>query len=327
MRNILITGGAGFIGFHLAEELSRDGTDHVVLLDSLVRGRRDADLEGVLRRANVKLVEGDVTDRSVWDKVGGPFDEVYHLAAVIGVRHVLERPHDVVRVNALGTLDLLDWFGRQKGGKLVFASTSEVYAWTQQFHPLPVPTPEAIPLSLTDLSNPRSSYAGSKMFGELAVTHIAGKAGKPFSIVRYHNVYGLRMGFEHVIPEVFRRVTEKQHPLVVYAAEHRRAFCHVSDAVAGTVLAMRHRAADGGTFNLGNDEQEIRMADLARAILQWAKVEVPLQEQPAPHDPIARRCPDITRARQVLGYAPRINLEEGLRRTLPWYAAHYGWTS
>jgi UDP-glucuronate decarboxylase len=319
-RRILVTGGAGFIGLHLAARLSEDDASEVTVVDDFSRGAGDVAFMELEARENVRTVAGDLTDRAAWGRLGEGYDEVFHLAAIIGVRNVLERPYDVVRVNALATLHLLDWLVAGGGRKVLFSSTSEAYAWTQRFHRLPVPTPEDVPLALTDLADPRSSYAGSKTFGELAVTQCCRVYGLPFVIVRFHNVYGPRMGREHVIPELFERATAGQHPLVVYSADHRRAFCYVSDAVDALVAAMRSPRADGHTINVGNDREEIAIRELANRILDWAGVDAPLAEREAANDPIQRRCPDLTRARELLGYEPRVDLERGLDLTLSWYA-------
>lgn len=322
-RRILITGGAGFIGYHLALQLSRDPANHLVLVDNFVRGQLDQDLETLVKRSNIQLISGDLTDAVTFDELGSGYDEVYHLAAIIGVRNVLERPHEVVRINAIATLFLLDWFVKGAGKKLLFSSTSEAYAWTQQFHTLPIPTPENVPLSLIELSNPRSSYAGSKIFGELAVTQYCAIYNKPFVIVRYHNVYGPRMGNEHVIPELYRRALDGQNPLVVYSASHSRAFCYVTDAVVATISAMREKAADSQTINIGNDLEEVTIGELAQRLLEKAKIRATIAPQTAAYDPIVRRCPDISRARQLLGYKPQVMLDEGLDLILDWCAAQF----
>jgi nucleoside-diphosphate-sugar epimerase len=321
MTRILVTGAAGFVGWHLAMRLSERPENVLTLVDNFVRGRRDADLEVLLSRPNVKLVSADLSDPRAFDQFENGFDHVYHLAAIIGVKNVMSRPYDVVRVNALTTLNLLEWFRKVGGGKLLFSSTSEAYAWTQQFHELPIPTPEAVPLALTDLANPRSSYAGSKVFGELAVTHGCASAKQRFVIVRYHNVYGPRMGFEHVIPELFQRAVAGQNPLVVYSANHSRAFCYVSDALTATIAAMEKADADGATINIGNDA-EVTIGELAKTALDVAGVNFPIEAQVAAHDPIHRRCPDISRARALLGYTPQVDLREGLKKTLEWYRPH-----
>ena len=323
-RRILITGGAGFVGYHLARTLSEDEADEVTLLDNLSRGARDEELAALTKRPNVRLAIGDLRGVDVWEQLETGYDEVYHLAAVIGVRKVVERPAEVIRTNALSTLHLLDWLVEGGGRKVLFSSTSEAYAWTQHFHELPVPTPEDSPVALTDLANPRSSYAGSKIFGELAVTQYGLAHDKPFVIVRYHNVYGPRMGNEHVIPELFARARSGQDPLTVYSVDHRRAFCYVSDAVAATVAAMREPAAEGWTINVGNDREEITIGELAEQLLRCANIEATISPQKAASDPVKRRCPDLSRARGLLGYEPRVMLAEGLEQTLAWYADRLG---
>ncbi len=320
---ILITGGAGFIGLHLARALAESSpASELVLVDDFSRGRRDAELQRIGELPNVELISGDLTDPLTWQRLDGGYDHVYHLAAIVGVKHVRDRPTDVLRVNALATMHMLDWFAAGGGERLLFSSTSEVYAWTQGFYSLPVPTPEDVPLALTDLRNPRSSYAGSKLFAELAVTQVCAAHDKPFVIVRYHNVYGPRMGRDHVIPELFERARGGENPLAVYAADHQRAFCYVSDAVQATIAAMGSDRAAGHTINVGNDREEIAIGELAALILAEASLATPVVPTPV-DDPIKRRCPDISRARALLDFEPRVELGEGLRLTLGWYAREH----
>lgn len=319
-RKILVTGGAGFIGCHLAECLAADGTDEVVLVDNLARGRRDAELQALAARPNVRLLNCDLTSADAYRELGVGYDEVYHLAAIVGVRPVVERPHEVLRVNLSSTLLLCDWLARGGGTKILFSSTSEAYAWTQLFHPLPIPTPEDVPLALVDLTDPRSSYAGSKVCGELIVTQFCHAFAKAFTIVRYHNVYGPRMGYDHVIPELFVRASAGENPLAVYSTEHSRAFCYISDAVDATVAAMRQETANGKTINVGNDREEVTIGAMAAELLKVAGIRATIEPRAAANDPVRRRCPDISRARALLGYEPQVTLRQGLERTLAWYA-------
>jgi UDP-glucose 4-epimerase/UDP-glucuronate decarboxylase len=321
VSRVLITGGAGFIGLHLARRL-QDGGDDVTLADDFSRGARDAELEAAAGRA--RLVAVDVTDAASFAELDGGFDEIYHLAAVLGVRRVLEQPLRVLDVNLGGTMNLLRHLDAVGGGRLLLASTSEVYAWTRRFHELPVPTPEDVPLALTDLADPRASYAVSKIAAELAVTQWAAARGREHVIVRYHNVYGPRMGYDHAIPEILGRALDGQDPLVVYSPGHRRAFCHVADAVDATVTAMRSPAAAGATINVGNDREECTIEELARRILRAAGLERELEGAVAANDPVDRRCPDLARARDLLGYEPRVSLDGGLADTVAWYAEARG---
>jgi nucleoside-diphosphate-sugar epimerase len=317
-RRVLVTGGAGFIGLHLVRRLVEEGAD-VTVADDLSRGGVDRDLQQIAD--SVTLIPVDVTDPVSLARLDGSFDEIYHLAAVLGVKRVLRDPLRVVDVNLAGTLNLLRRLDELGGGRLLLASTSEVYAWTRRFHSLPVPTPEDVPLALTDLADPRSSYAASKIVAELAAMQWASARGREHVIVRYHNVYGPRMGYDHVVPELYQRAQAGQDPLVVYSPQHRRAFCYVSDAVEGTLAAMRSAGASGSTVNLGNDREECTIEELARRLLAVAGLERELEGRPAENDPVERRCPDLARARLLLGYEPRVTLVEGLERTVAWYAA------
>lgn len=321
-KSILVTGGSGFIGYHLAKRLADDKSDKIVLVDNFQRGRMDEEFSELCVRPNVTLITGDLRDPATRAQLGSGYDEVYHLAAMLGVENVLHRPVDVLRVNALLTAEILEWLVGGGGKKILFSSTSEAYAWTQQFHELPVPTPENVPLALTDLRNPRTTYAASKVFGELCVTQYCTQTGREFVITRYHNVYGPRMGYDHVIPQLHERALAGEAPLTVYSADHIRAFCYVDDAVDATLAAMRSDAGKNETFNVGNDEEEIEIGDLATRILEKTGREPDIRAKTAVNDPIKRRCPDVSKARRLLGYRPQITLDEGLNRTLAWYARH-----
>jgi nucleoside-diphosphate-sugar epimerase len=322
MKKVLITGGSGFVGYHLAKTLASKGNADLTLADNHSRGPRDEEMEELLTHPRVRLLELDLAAPASYEKLGTGYDEVYHLAAVIGVRNVLERPWDVVRINALSTVLMLDWFRGGGGRKLLFSSTSEAYAWTRLFHDLPVPTPENVPVALTDIGLPRSSYAGSKIFGELAVTHACTR--KPFTIVRYHNVYGPRMGWQHVVPEIMTRLQRGENPLRVFSPSHTRAFCYVEDAVRATVACMEAHEADGGTFNIGNDLEELSVRDLAGKIMRAVKIVVPTVEEEAAYDPVKRRCPDLSRIRSTLGFQPAVSLQDGLAQTAEWYLPRIG---
>jgi len=321
-RKILITGGAGFIGFHLARKLSQEKGTKLILVDNFSRGKSDREFQELLRLRNVSVLSGDLTDPRTFKKLGRGYDEVYHLAALLGVQRVVRSPHEVLRINAISTLHLLDWFVKGGGKKLLFSSTSEAYAWTQHFHKLPIPTPEDVPLALTDLYEPRSTYAASKVYGEISVIQYCRQFNKPFVITRYHNVYGPRMGYEHVVPQLIERALQRPRTFPVFSASHRRAFCYVSDAVETTFRAMRQSRGNGLIFNVGNDDEEITIGSLARKVLQKLAVKSKLAPKTNHHDPIARRCPDIRRARKILKYKPEVTLDEGLDRTIAWYLVH-----
>ena len=314
----LLTGGAGFIGYHLARRLADQG-DEVHLVDDLSRGRLDPELNDLLARPNVRLIEADLNDVAALRQLGGGYDGVFHLAAIIGVANVLDRPHRVLATNARTLLNVLDWYLEGGARRIFFSSTSEAYAWTMTFHSLPIPTPEDVPLSVDRVDNRRASYALSKIFGEMAVVHGCEAAGRPYTIARYHNVYGPRMGMAHVIPEMYRRVYEGQDPLVVYSVEHRRAFCYVGDGIEATLRLMAPEVPSA-VYNIGNDMAEVTIGELARQVLAWAgRPGGAIDARAAAGPGIERRCPDIGRLRRETEFEPMYPLENGLDRTLTWY--------
>lgn len=140
-KSVLITGGAGFIGFHLADRLSNQGQE-VTILDNLSRGEADEDFGKLLRRSNIGFVHGDITDQKTFDRLKGGFDYVYHLAAINGTENFYTIPHEVLRVGTIGTINVLDWFVKQNKGKLLFSSSSEVYAGALKLmgDAFPIPT-------------------------------------------------------------------------------------------------------------------------------------------------------------------------------------------
>jgi UDP-glucuronate decarboxylase len=317
MARALILGGAGFIGGHLAARLVDEG-QQVTLVDDLSRGRRDREIEALCARPGVTLVQADLTRHDALRELPRRWDQVYMLAAVVGVRNVETDPARVVRTNTLALMHLLDWLGPEPG-VLFFASTSETYAGGVSAGAVPVPTPEDVPLSVPDVTAPRFAYAASKILGEAAVIHTARARGQRAVIGRFHNIYGPRMGADHVIPELSLRALRRENPFRVYGADQQRAFCHVSDAVEAMLRVMTLPTAGGQIFNIGNDTEETRIEDLARLVLREAAFEPDVDRVPAPAGSVARRCPDIGRLRALTGFVPKVGLEAGVRETFAWY--------
>lgn len=326
-RRVLVLGGAGFIGFELAKVLASEGPDtEVVLVDNLSRGRRDLEVITFLESHSwCRLIDADLTLPDQFRALGEGYDEVYLLAAIVGVRYAEENPGKVVAANTQIVLNTLEWAKSGHVRRLLFASTSEVYAGGVDLGIIPVPTPETVPLVIGAIKNPRFSYAASKLLGEAAVFGYALSWGLSVVVVRFHNVYGPRMGYEHVIPELSMRAIRKEDPFRVYGSEQTRAFCFVTDAVQGMLLAMR-KGKDSEVYNIGNDQEEVQIDALAKAILRLAEYHPALLSLPAPAGSVNRRCPDMKSLR-ALGFAPAMNLVKGLACTLSWYrtnAQHQG---
>ena len=316
MRKALLTGGAGFIGTHLARRLVEKGYE-VDLVDDFSRGRNDVTVRELEETGRVRLLERDLRAPGALAEADDDYGVIAHLAAVVGVANVLERPYDVLRDNVAMTEETLAFAARQTAlERLVFISTSEVYAGALEHFDLPIPTPESTPLALPDVGRPRTTYLLSKIYGEAMCHH----AGLPFTIVRPHNVYGPRMGLAHVIPELLQRAHNATDGRVeVFSVNHQRTFCYVEDAVEMIVHAMESRRCAGETLNVGTQTPEIAVGALARLIARIVGKDLEIVPLPAtPGSPI-RRSPDMTKTLELTGYAPRVSLEDGIRRTYEAY--------
>lgn len=318
---ILVTGAAGFLGYCVAVRLKDAGHD-LVLADDFSRGQQDAAYVSLCAAASVSAHAVDLLQAESWDVLDGEFDAVLHMAAINGTRHFYERPYEVLDTNLHLVQNLLLWHGaRSPRAKIVFTSSSEVYAGVDG---VPVPTPEDVPVGFEDIQNPRYSYAASKIAGELLIRHYGESTGVSFAIVRPHNIYGPRMGFDHVIPQFITRLARRDDPFRILGGDQSRAFCYVDDFTGGLTAALESDRADGEIVNLGDDRVETRIVDLADLLFAIAGHHPAVELKEAPPGSVRRRCPDLSKARALLGYRPVVPLEEGLRHTWKWYSAELG---
>ena len=326
MRRIIVTGGSGFIGYHLADYLSRQADTQVTIIDNHSRGAADDMFAELTARANVIALNEDMTRKDFYAKLSGRYDEIYHLAAINGTRNFYERPYDVLRINLLSLINILEWCTADNCGAFLFSSSSEAYAGTvnrfaesAQF----IPSREDIPLAVDNVMNPRWSYGGSKLAGELLTINYCRTRNVPFRIIRYHNVYGVRMGFEHVLPEFFKRVHNKVNPFPIYGGQETRAFCAVEDAVKATEAVMLSDKCNGEIIHIGNSSQEIKIIDLLALVLDVANFHPTVEVKPAPSGSVMRRCPDTRKLFELTGFKAQITLEAALPKMYSWYEKKY----
>jgi UDP-glucuronate decarboxylase len=315
----LITGGAGFIGLHLGRRLLEQGLQ-VDLVDDFSRGVDDADLASFTSAGNVGVIRRDLRDPGALDDVADAYAYVFHLAAIVGVARVVRQPYAVLSDSVTMLQSVIELARRQAAlERLVFLSTSEVYAGTLVSFTLPFPTPESTPLAVAELAQPRSAYMLSKIYGEALCQH----AGIPFTILRPHNVYGPRMGLAHVIPELLQRAhaSSPGQALEVASIDHRRTFCYVDDAIEMIWRAASSPAGSGETLNIGVGEPEVAIGELARLIVQTVGKPIEIVALPPTAGSPARRRPDMTKTLALTGYRPQVDLAAGVRRTYDWYRA------
>lgn len=294
----LVTGGDGFVGSHLVQRLRRDG-HKVVVLD---RG------------------SGDVRIPAVVHKAAAGCDVIFHLAAVVGVGAVLKRGavEDVVTVNVNGTLNALQ-AARWQGCRVVFTSTSEVAGKANP------PFAEDGDRVMGPTSSQRWVYAETKALGEHLCLEYAATAGVPVSVVRPFNVYGPRLE-GRVVTRFARQILAGEPVTVIGDGRQTRCFTYVSDLVDGLLLASDHPDASGQVFNLGNPT-ETSMVELVDQ-LGFVCGRHPQVQHVAGSDvygsgfeDIARRVPDVSKARDVLGFEAKVPLVDGLRRVVDWLIA------
>ena len=317
-KKVLLLGGAGFIGFNIAKYLSEEKNYAITVADNFFRGQMDEYLTALVKKYNIKVIEGDFTVSSQYDALENDYDYVYMLASVVGVNNTLEIPHEIIRINTALIYNTLEWLKKSDVKKVLFTSTSECYAGTIDAFGYKVPTPEEIPLCIEDISHPRFTYAVTKMLGESGFLNYARMGFFECTVVRFHNVYGPRMGFKHVIPHLVQRFLDGETPFKVYGHDQTRAFCYITDAVEGTVLAMENEHSNGEIYHIGTME-EISIEELIKTTGDFFDFKGEYVDAPTYPGSTARRCPDITKARTKLGFEPKISWQEGLDKTLSWY--------
>ncbi len=316
-KHVLITGGAGFIGLHLAQKLLEQG-HQVDLIDNFSRGVKDAELEATSANKNVRLIEKDLLSANAFTDLKNDYEYIYHLAAIIGVANVLKAPYKVLKDNMQLLIKMLEFAQSQKNLKrFVFASTSEVYAGTLQNFSMEFPTPETTALAITDLKHPRTSYMLSKIYGEA----LCNQSGVPVTIVRPHNFYGPRMGLSHVVPELLSKSHKAQDKseMEVFSPEHKRTFCYISDAVEMIIRLANSPDAVGEAFNIGNETPELQMREVASIVTKTTGKNLNFLERPPTPGSPERRCPSMKKTYEVTQYKPLISTEKGISLTYEWY--------
>lgn len=317
MKTVLVTGAAGFVGFHLASRLAKRSDVKLILVDNYQRGRNDTNFEELLNKPNIVFYQIDLCEPNALDIIKEPIDEVYHLAAVVGVKHCVNRPDFVLKTNILSTFYLIEFIKNRGIRNILFSSTCETYASGFDLGIIPFPTPETTPLIINDINNPRWSYAGSKIVGEQMVLFNA-KDNYDYKIVRFHNIFGPRMGFVHIIPEIVKRVANKESPFRLFGKMQTRSFCYVDDAVTQTILAMEK--CPSGIYHIGNGQEEISIGEVIEMIFKELDyVPKSIIEEDAPEGSVTRRCPDTSKLWSTTNFVPTYTFARGLKETVKWY--------
>jgi nucleoside-diphosphate-sugar epimerase len=306
-KTIIVTGGAGFIGSHLCEWLL-EGGNKVICVDNLVTGKKE-NIKLLLKDPGFTFIEHDV---SKVFRVDGHVDEIYHMSSPASPIDYQKLPIETMMVNSLGTKNMLD-MANEKRAKILLASTSEVYG-----------DPEEHPQTEdywghVNPTGPRSCYDESKRFAEALAMAYNKVYYVDVKIARIFNTYGPRMRSNdgRVIPNFVMQALRGED-ITVYGDGHQtRSFCYVSDMIDGLMRLMAS-GKSGEIMNLGNPDERSVM-DVAKMVKEMTDSASKITFLPLPKDDPTRRKPDISRAKEKLGWKPKVSFESGLKKTVEWF--------
>ena len=317
MDNILITGGLGFIGRNLAISLSKK--NNVKILDNSFR----KNFSDIKFHNKIKIIKGDIKNPKTLSKCLKNVDTVFHLAFINGTKYFYSKPKLVLDVGIKGTLALFDQIEKSNVKKVILASSSEIYQT-----PKKIPTPEEIEGLVPDVKNPRYSYGSAKLICEILLLHYLKKKNLKKIIFRPHNIYGPAMGFEHVIPEMIKKMIIKSKKLknkniiikIQGSGLETRSFCFIEDAVNAIELISR-KGKNNGIYNIGTTE-EINIKNLTQRIAKNLNLNLKIKKGNLMKGSTLRRKPDISKIK-IMGYKNKMNLNSGLKITVDWYKNFY----
>tara|TARA_B100002003_G_scaffold252023_1_gene300425 strand:- start:5732 stop:6706 length:975 start_codon:yes stop_codon:yes gene_type:complete len=313
---VLVTGGAGFIGSHLVDALVKKG-DMVRVVDNLSRGKKN-NLKNCLDK--LEFFRGDLTDMSVALKSVKDIDFCFHLAAVVGgVNFMTNHPAETCK-NILIDHNIIEACRRSKIKKMLYVSTACVYPTTLQkeFSQPPLQEEDALKYG----AMPDSYYGWAKLMGEIQCQAYQIEYGMNIAIVRPFNPYGPRESFDpkdsHVIPALIKKAVKKENPFIVWGSGGQaRGFTYISDLVEGMIMAME-KSNDVNPINLGTDKAT-PIKELAELILKLTRHNIPITFEKSKPEGVSSRKTDVSKAKKILEWKQKTELETGLKRTIDWY--------
>jgi UDP-glucose 4-epimerase len=305
MTRVLVTGGAGFIGSHLVDRLVDEGYD-VRVIDNLYSGKLE-NIERHIKNNKVDFVKGDIRDTSLVKKSLVDVDAVFHLAAIISVPFSVSNPELTLDVNVAGTLNLLNASSEKNVRKFIFVSSCAVFGDTK-----------ILPVNENASTNPISPYAESKLSAERECLSFQQRGLLQSVVLRFFNVYGPRQGmndYSGVITRFINRAKQKQFLTIYGDGSQTRDFVNVQDIVQALLACMKNSSANGEVFNIGSGKPT-SITELAKTVLELTGQDLEIRYELARAGDIKDSYADISKAKRLLNYEPKINLRDGLKALL-----------
>lgn len=308
---IFVTGGAGFIGSYVIEEiLAQYQPKKIIILDNLIRGSFE-NMKGFIKNPLIEFIEGDIRNNDLLEKCISQSDYVFHMAA-LRINACAASPQDGFEVMLQATFSLANLCVKHKVKKVIYSSTASVYGLAQHF-----PTPET-----DNPYNNQTFYGGAKVWGEQLFRSYKFMYGLDYVALRYFNVYGQRMDTDGKYTEVMIKwldcIRDKKDPAIFGDGSDSMDFVHVKDIAHANVLALLSDITDEA-FNVG-DQVETSLKELLEALLKVNSCKLqPVFKEANSINPVSRRLADVSKAGKLLGYKPSVTLEQGLKELSDWY--------
>lgn len=309
-EQVLVTGGAGFVGSYIVEMLLERDAKKVIIVDNMIRGSQ-RNMKAFIKNPKVEFIEGDIRDTQLMDDLISKVDYVFHLAAVRITRYAAD-PFEGFEVMVRATHDIFHACVKHKIKKVVYSSTASVYGLAQHF-----PTPES-----DHPYDNKTLYGGAKLFGESLLRSLHDSNGLDYVALRYFNIYGQRMDTEGKYTEVMVKwldcIKDNRAPLIFGDGSTSMDFVHVKDVAAANIAALEADVTDE-VFNIGY-QRETSLKELLTLLLEANNSTLQPEHRPDNTiNPVSKRIADISKAEKLLNFKPTISLEEGLKELSNWY--------
>jgi UDP-glucose 4-epimerase len=310
-KRVLVTGGAGFIGINLCQKLLQE-SNLVVIIDNFNQyyGGKEARLQNTLSEFEVGkeyfVHNKDLINQTAFDQIDQDFDYIFHLAAQAGVRYSIQNPVEVTRNNIESSVNVFEHASKLQPKKVIYASSSSVYG-----------NPTYTPLDENHPKNPISPYAVSKLAGEMYADYYFREKKLPVSSLRFYTVYGPRGRPDMAIRKFFNLMLQDKEIMIYGDGEQLRDFTYISDIVNGLILAAENPKSMGKVFNLGCSNP-IKVIDLVAKMYEISGKKQKLKFVEKQEGDVDITHSDITKAKEILGYSPKVYIDEGLQKTFKW---------